>query len=123
MSNATKAALLGAFLINGSPAFGAGNCIIYRHAILFNAVSEVRIVVDSGADCRVHFPLDEKTRVDTNEITTHPRHGGVRVHGTSGAYYRSNPGYRGPDKFAFTFCGIDAGKSACADVSVRVTVR
>lgn len=117
-------ALCGALLLAGAarPAAGA-ECVIYRHSIVFDADSEVRMIVESGKDCRVLFPLHEKTRVDKNEITTHPRYGGVRVHGTSGAYYRSNPGYRGPDQFAFSFCGVDAGISGCAFVVVKVDVR
>ena len=116
--------LFGALLMAAAPlpAFGAA-CVVFRHPIVFNADSEVRMIVESGKDCRVSFPLREKTRVDSNEITAKPRYGGVRVHGTSGAYYRSNPGYRGPDQFAFSFCGMDAGKSACADVVVKVDVR
>lgn len=114
----------GALLMAGAvlPAVGA-ECVVYRHAIVFNADSEVRMIVESGKDCRVSFPLDEKTRVDSNEITAHPRYGGVRVHGTSGAYYRSNSGYRGPDRFAFSFCRADAGKPTCADIVVKVDVR
>jgi hypothetical protein len=124
MSRIIASTLCGALLMAAAvgPAAGA-ECVVYRHAVAFNADSEVRMIVESGKDCRVSFPLAEKTRVDSNEITAKPRYGGVRVHGTSGAYYRSNPGYRGPDQFAFSFCGADAGKTACADVVVKVDVR
>jgi hypothetical protein len=117
-------ALSGALLMAGAagPAAGA-ECVVYRYPIVFNADSEARMIVESGKDCRVSFPLTEKMRVDSNEITAKPRYGGVRVHGTSGAYYRSNPGYRGPDQFAFSVCRADAGKTTCADVVVKVEVR
>lgn len=101
----------------------AAECVIYRNTIAFNAEMEVQMMVASGKDCRLHFPLNDKTVVDVNQITMHPHYGGVRVDGTSGAYYRSNPGYRGPDQFAFAFCGREGGKTGCAKVRVRVEVR
>ena len=115
--------LFGAALMSVPAPSLAASCVIYRHEIVFAADSEVKMIVDSGKDCRILFPIGDKTRVDSNEITTHPHHGGVRVHGTSGAYYRSFPGYRGPDRFAFSICGMDDGKAACADVQVNVDVR
>jgi hypothetical protein len=101
----------------------AAECVIRRHEIVFNADSEVLMKVESGKDCRVEFPLEAKTRVDTSEITAHPLHGGVRLHGMSGAYYRSNPGYRGPDHFSFSFCGEGGGRTGCADVQVKIEIR
>lgn len=104
------------------PAAGA-DCVIYRNTVEFDADQVVRMTVSSGKDCRVQFPLRDKIVIDVNEIIEHPRYGGVRVHGTSGAYYRSNPGYRGPDGFVFAFCRQDGEKSACANVQVKVDVR
>jgi hypothetical protein len=124
MSRIIASTLCGAFLTAVAVGSAAGaECVVYRYPIGFNADSEARMIVESGKDCRVSFPLAEKMRVDSNEITAKPRYGGVRVHGTSGAYYRSNPGYRGPDQFAFSVCRADAGKTTCADVVVKVEVR
>jgi hypothetical protein len=115
--------LLGAVYLAATPqAARAAECVIYRHEIVFAADSEVRMKVESGKDCRVMFPLGPKARVDKSEITTHPFYGGARLHGMSGAYYRSNPGYRGPDHFSFSFCGEGGGRTGCADVQVKVTV-
>lgn len=110
------------FALCAQPA-AAADCVIYRNTVEFNAEQVVRMMVSSGKDCRVQFPLRDKIVIDVNEITEHPRYGGVRVYGTSGAYYRSNPGYRGPDGFAFAFCRQDGEKSACANVQVKVDVR
>ena len=107
---------------SAQPAASA-ECVIYRNSVEFNAAQIVRMMVSSGKDCRVQFPLRDKTVIDVNEITDHPRYGGVRIHGTSGAYYRSNPGYRGPDEFAFAFCKQEGDKPACASVLVKVEVR
>jgi hypothetical protein len=116
--------LLGAAcLALGVQTAAGAECVIYRNNVQFNAEQIVRMMVSSGKDCRVQFPLRENVVVDVNEITDHPRYGGVRVHGTSGAYYRSNPGYRGPDSFAFAFCRQDGDKTACANIFVKVEVR
>lgn len=101
----------------------SAECVIYRNTVEFDSRQIVRMMVSSGKDCRVQFPLRDKIVIDVNEITDHPRYGGVRVHGTSGAYYRSNPGYRGPDEFAFAFCRQDGEQSACANIQVKVEVR
>jgi hypothetical protein len=101
----------------------AAECVIYRNNVQFDADQIVRMMVSSGTDCRVQFPLRDRIVIDVNEITAHPLYGGVRVYGTSGAYYRSNPGYRGPDAFAFAFCRQEGEKSACANIHVKVEVR
>jgi hypothetical protein len=116
-------AIVGACIVLGVGPATAGECVIYRNNAQFNAEQIVRMMVSSGKDCRVQFPLREKILIDVNEITDHPRYGGVRVHGTSGAYYRSNPGYRGPDSFAFAFCRQEGEKSDCANILVKVEVR
>jgi hypothetical protein len=105
-----------------SPARSA-ECVIYRNNIDFKNEMEVRMLATTGKDCRVHFPLKDKTVIDVNQIIVHPYYGGVRVDGVSGASYRSNPGYRGPDHFAFSFCGREAGAPGCARVRVKVEVR
>ena len=110
-------------LVLGTATVLSAECIVYRNSVTFDAKQVVNMMVSSGEDCRVHFPLNDKTLIDVNEILDHPRYGGVRVHGTSGAYYRSNPGYRGPDAFAFAFCRNDQGRQACAHVQVKVQVR
>ncbi len=99
------------------------DCAVYRNKIDFKKEMLAQMLAESGQDCRVHFPLQEDVVIDVNEITARPHYGGVRVYGTSGAYYRSNPGYRGPDRFAFRFCGRNAGEPACATVRVKVDVR
>ena len=115
------AILLALPLFTSAPGMAA-ECVIRRHDIVFDADSEVLMKVESGKDCRVLFPLGPKARVDKSEITTHPLYGGARLHGVSGAYYRSNPGYKGPDHFAFSFCGEGGGRTGCADVRVKVDV-
>jgi hypothetical protein len=123
MHTARLLVLAAAFIAGSSFSADARECVIYRNAIAFNAEMEVQMLATSGKDCRLHFPLSDKTVIDVNQITVHPHYGGVRVDGTSGAYYRSNPGYRGPDQFAFAFCGRESGITGCATVRVKVEVR
>jgi hypothetical protein len=112
-----------ALLVALAPCAQAADCVVVRHEVVFNADSDVRLIAEIGKDCRVVFPLQAKARVDKSEITAHPLHGGARLHGESGAYYRSNPGYKGPDHFAFSFCGEGGGRTGCADIQVKVEVR
>jgi len=101
----------------------AATCEVYRNRLAFTADTNVDMIVLSGKDCRVRFPLADKVQIDSNEVTARPRYGGVRTDGTSGAYYRSNPGYRGQDQFTFTLCGVEGDKSGCSNIRVKVTVR
>jgi hypothetical protein len=106
-----------------SESAGASTCEVYRHPLKFASEAEVDRIVDSGRDCRVRFPSDEVFDIEKNEVTGRPRYGGVKVDGTSGVYYRSNPGYRGPDRFAFTLCGHEGDKAGCSVIRVKVRVR
>jgi hypothetical protein len=101
----------------------AANCEVYRNRLAFASDASVDMIVRSGLDCRVRYPLAESIHIDSNVISERPRYGGARIDGTSAAYYRSNPGYRGPDRFTFTFCGEEGGKPGCSSIRVKVTVR
>jgi hypothetical protein len=102
---------------------GAATCEVFRQPLPFATITLVEMVVLSGKDCRVRFPDDEIFAIMSNEITVRPLYGGVRAQGTATAYYRSNPGFKGRDRFTFTLCGTDSGKEGCTDVRVKVLVR
>lgn len=101
----------------------AANCEVYRNRLTFASDTSVDMIVRSGRDCRVRYPLAESIHIDSNVISERPRYGGARIEGTSAAYYRSNPGYRGSDRFTFTFCGEEGGKPGCSSIRVKITVR
>jgi hypothetical protein len=101
----------------------ASTCEVYRQPLKFATQADVDMIVDSGRDCRVRFPADEVFDIEKNEVTGRPSYGGVKVDGTAGVYYRSNPGYRGPDRFAFTLCGHEGDKAGCSVIRVKVRVR
>jgi hypothetical protein len=104
-------------------AAAASTCEVYRQPLKFAVEADVDMIVDSGRDCRVRFPSDEVFDIQKNEVTGRPRYGGVKVDGTTGVFYRSNPGYRGPDRFAFTLCGHEGEKTGCSVIRVKVRVR
>jgi hypothetical protein len=101
----------------------AAICEVYRQPLKFAAEAVIEMIVVSGKDCRIRFPEDEQFEIERNEITARPLYGGARTEGTATAYYRSNPAYRGRDRFSFTLCGTDDGKAGCTHVQVKVLVR
>jgi hypothetical protein len=106
-----------------SPSAQAGICEVFRSPIRFATDAEVQMMVLSGRDCRIRFREKEVFPVERNQLTGWPLHGGARVEGMATAYYRSNPGYRGADRFSFTLCGAEGAMTACSRVTVRVHVR
>lgn len=97
---------------------------MYRQPLAFGTDAKIEIIVRSGRDCRVRFPGDEtRFEIERSELTGRPMHGGARVQDIATAYYRSNPGYKGRDRFMFRVCGRHDGKSACSNIVVRVFVR
>jgi len=107
----------------GTAPVHAANCEVFRNRLTFASDTSVEMIVRNGLDCRVRYPLADSIHIDSNMITERPRYGGARIDGTSAAYYRSNPGYRGPDRFTFTFCGEAGGKPGCSNIRVKITVR
>lgn len=115
-------ASLGAAAAGLAPA-NAADCEVRRYPIVINLDTEVEMIARSGKDCRVRFPKDEGFEAEQNEIGDRPHYGGVRVSGASTVYYRSNPGYKGPDRFSFTLCGAEGERRGCSEVRVKVRVR
>ncbi|MCC6947054.1 MAG: hypothetical protein IT539_04730 [Bradyrhizobiaceae bacterium] len=113
---------LGAVAAGPAPA-NAASCEVRRRPIVVAVDADVDMIVRSGQDCRVQFPKAEGFEAEQNEIGVRPHYGGVRVGGPSAVYYRSNPGYKGPDRFSFTLCGADGEKRGCSEVRVQVNVR
>lgn len=109
-------------VLGAVPASGA-ECLIYRNSIKLGTQLSVQMMAPSGQDCRVRLPPEGRTVLDDNRVTAHPHHGGVRVEGFTGAAYRSNPGYKGPDRFGFEYCGRQDDKTVCTGVNVKVDVR
>jgi hypothetical protein len=116
------AGLAGLALSAASPA-GAAICEVYRQPLAFAADASIEMIVLSGMDCRIQFPPEEQFNIERNELTARPLHGGARVQAPASAYYRSNPGYKGRDRFSFTLCGAKGGKEGCSTIRVFVIVR
>lgn len=121
---AVRLLLLPAVLVLALPsAAQAATCEVYRQPLAFATDAVVEMTVLSGRDCRIRYPDEELFEIRSNDLTGRPLHGGARVQGKATAYYRSNPGYKGRDHFAFTLCGENDGKSGCTRVMVKVQVR
>jgi hypothetical protein len=105
------------------PEADAAVCDVYRQPLVFASEARIEMIVLSGMDCRIQYPAEEQFAIERNELITRPLHGGARVQGPATAYYRSNPGYKGRDRFSFTLCGVESGKEGCTTVRVRVIVR
>ena len=101
----------------------AASCRVLPFRLFIAADALTSINVESGKDCLISIPSDGSFMLESNRITAAPEHGGAKPNGVAGAFYRSNPGYRGKDAFAFTLCGSENGKPGCATVRVRVYVR
>jgi hypothetical protein len=118
MRRLTIAVLL-VLLANGAH---ARDCDVYRVPLTLGTNVGYQVIAASGEDCRVAVRIPDFS-VESNEIISHPRYGGARVDGTTATYYRSNPGYRGADAFAFSLCGRTGGRAGCSTVRVKVQVR
>jgi hypothetical protein len=101
----------------------AASCRFLPFRFFIAADAATSMNVESGKDCSVRIPSGGSFMLESNRITTSPGHGGARPNGVESTFYRSYPGYRGKDAFAFTLCGSDNGKPGCATVRVRVYVR
>lgn len=107
----------------GAPVAHAAECNVNRRPLVVAANAEVDMIVKSGRDCRIRFPAEEGFEPERGEIVDRPSHGGARMNGSYDIYYRSNPGYKGSDRFSFVLCGADYGKRGCSEIRVRINVR
>ena len=97
-------------------------CEVFRRPIALGQDATVEMITESGKDCRIKFNRSEVFEVETSELSARPLHGGARVQPPLGAYYRSNPKFRGRDHFIFTLCGTERGQNGCSSVYVKVVV-
>ena len=103
-------------------AANAAVCEVFRRPITLGQDATIEMITESGKDCRIKFNRNEAFDVETSELSARPLYGGARVQPPLGAYYRSNPKFRGRDHFIFTLCGTQGGKNGCSSVYVKVVV-
>jgi len=101
----------------------ASVCEVHRRPLVIAADADVDMIVKSGKDCRVRYPADEGFEPVKGEIMERPHYGGARMSERFDVFYRSNPRYKGPDRFSFMLCGVSGAKQGCSEVRVKVNVR
>ena len=88
------------------------------------AVVDVK-VVNNGRPCLITIYIDPYTRLETTEIRAQeaPQHGTLEFPAPNVAAYTPNPGYTGPDRYAFAGRGMKrTGYVAELLCTVRATV-
>jgi hypothetical protein len=81
--------------------------------------------VTSGAPCAIKGSLGRKANVESIAVTEPAKHGVASYNGNIGyprIVYRSSPGYKGSDTFAFSLTGKSMRRSGVATVHVSVDV-
>jgi hypothetical protein len=83
--------------------------------------SEVQMSASSGMDCVIRLALPKRYKLTGRRITEKPTNGIVSIEGQT-AFYRSVPGYTGPDRFVVEISGKAFDGAGTAVIVVNVTV-
>jgi hypothetical protein len=86
-----------------------------------NSRSEVRMTASSGKECVLRLAASRRVVVTARRIAKAPAHGKATIEGET-VFYRSFPGYQGPDAFVAEIEGRSADGDGVATVAVSVTV-
>lgn len=86
-----------------------------------NTRSEVRMLASSGKECVLRLSASRRIVITERRITAAPAHGKASIEGET-VFYRSFPGYAGPDEFTAEIAGRSPDGAGVATVSVKVTV-
>jgi hypothetical protein len=97
-------------------------CSVGRFGLFAGATTETTMVVSSGANCGINVRPGREGRFDSTRIVTPAKNGTVSRHAVGGFTYRSKPGFKGQDSFAFAVTGKIRSVEGTATVRVSVTV-
>jgi hypothetical protein len=86
-----------------------------------NTTSTVEMTASSGMDCVLRLALPRRYTLLKRRIAEKPVHGVVTIEGET-AFYRSIPGYKGPDRFVAEMDGKAFDGQGTARIVVEVTV-
>lgn len=93
----------------------------YNAAPQKNSRSDVRMVASSGKDCVIRLTASRRVVVVARRIAVPPANGKATIEGET-VFYRSFPGYRGPDSFTAEIEGRGSDGDGVATVAVKVSV-
>ncbi len=115
------AASTGLLLLALAPAAAKCERSNYKAVPPENSRSEVQMVASSGKDCVLRLSATRRVTVTGRKIVTPPARGKATIEGET-VFYRSFPGYTGPDSFIAEIAGRSTDGEGVATVSVQVTV-
>ncbi|MFO1151603.1 MAG: hypothetical protein U1E62_24785 [Alsobacter sp.] len=108
-------------LLAASPAAAKCERTNYRAVPPDNTRSEVQMTASSGKDCVLRLSATRRVTVTGRKIVAPPSRGKATIEGET-VFYRSFPGYTGPDSFTAEIAGRASDGEGVATVTVQVTV-
>lgn len=112
---------LATVLAGASPA--AARCLRSDYAAFpeKNSRSDVRMVASSGKECVIRLTASRRVVVLARRIAVPPENGKAVIEGET-VFYRSFPGYKGPDSFTAEIEGRNGDGGGVATLVVKVSV-
>lgn len=101
-------------------AAAAEACAVRRFHFAFGADTAATMLASSGELCWLRVQAGQDSIFQSVRIVAKAAHGSVTRTGSATVNYRSYPGYRGPDAFAFTVTG--KGPTSAGPSTIRVSV-
>jgi hypothetical protein len=116
-------AVLGGILLLAGTCAGWARCERSDYSAMphRNSRSDVRMTASSGKECVIRLSASRRVTVVARRIAIAPEHGKATLEGES-VFYRSFPGYRGPDNFTAEIEGHGSDGDGVAIVAVQVSV-
>jgi hypothetical protein len=103
----------------------AAGCHTSRFNFYFGQDVPATMRVTSGAPCSIKLVLGRRSNVESIAVTEPAKHGAASYNGSIGypeIAYRSSPGYKGSDAFAFSLKGQSTRRGGAGTVHVSVDV-
>jgi hypothetical protein len=98
-------------------------CAFVRFRFMFGSDAATSMQVGSGQPCAIGVRAGARSVFESVRVSSQASSGTVSASGASGVVYRSKPGFRGSDAFAFTVTGHGPASSGPSTIRVSVTVQ
>jgi hypothetical protein len=113
----------GVILATLLPAVAHADCRVLRFNMFPGTESSSTMYAPSGRNCGVIVHASGSSRFDSISIVAQPKHGTLVARTGVGVTYRSQPGYKGEDSFAYAVTGQFKGGSGTARNRINVIVQ
>jgi len=114
--------ILATVFLAGMGVVEASACNIVRFRFIFGSDTSTVMLVGSGKACSIPLRTGSRSTFSGVAVSA-PARNGTASAGSSGVTYRSKPGYKGADSFAFTVTGTNSRGPGKSTVQVAVTVQ